>query len=579
MCAASPADSGGRLKHPLPDRCTGRRGGRAVRSAGTTERGVGPMNRMKDLLFLGLVLGGGALLAAALLPDPSPRSWTADRPVAAPTTPTPDVAALVDASFRRRWEAEGLATAPKADELAIMRRLSLALTGSIPSLEEIRAFEALPEGDRIAPWLDHLLADRRFADYFAERFARAYVGTEAGPFLVYRRRRFVSWLSDQLQEGRPYDAIVRDLIADDGLWTDRPATNFVTVAYDPEVELPDANRLAARTARAFLGVRIDCAQCHDHPFEDWKQADFQGLAAFYGQARSGLTGIHDDPEAAFEALDHESGEERAVEPEVPFLPELLPAEGDRRQRLAGWVTAPANPSLARATVNRVWALMFGRPLVEPVDDLEAVEVPPEPLTLLADDLVAHGYDLRRLVRAITATEVFGLDSAADPEPSWDQEAAWAVFPLVRLRPEQVAGSVLQAGSLAAIDRDSPLFVRFLTGINEGKFVDRYGDTGEDEFAEGCSTIPQRLLMMNGEVVREATKPGLFAAASRVASQAPTDRAAVEAAYLAVLTRRPTPEEADHFAAAIAGKKGDARAGRLSDLYWTLLNASEFSWNH
>lgn len=539
------------------------------------------MKRLKDLLFLSLVVIGGASLGAVLLPPASPTSWAdnQDRPEITRTIEIPDVVAKVDAAFRRQWEERGLSPASKADDLTIMRRLSLALTGSIPSLEEIRVYESLPGDDRVSAWVDRLLTDRRFADYFAERFARAYVGTEDGPFLIFRRRRFASWLSDQFQEGRPYDDIVRELIASDGLWTDQPATNFLTVTYDQEKEIPDANRLASRTARAFLGVRIDCAECHDHPFQDWKRDDFQGLAAFFGQARSGLTGIHDNSEVSFEVVDHETGLERTVLPQVPFLEELLPEEGGRRERLSGWITDPANPYLARATVNRVWALIFGRPLVDPVDDLEAAEVLPEVLEMLATDFETHDYDLNRLIRSVVATEVFQLDSATEHEATWDDESAWAVFPLVRLRPEQVAGAVLQSGSLETIDRDSHLFTRLLTGINEGKFIDRYGDTGEDEFAEGCSTIPQRLLMMNGEVVREATKPGLFAAASRIAAQAPTDRDAVEAAYLAVLTRRPTDDEADYFVIDLAGLKSDLRAERLSDLFWTLINASEFSWNH
>ena len=127
-----------------------------------------------------------------------------------------------------------------------MRRLALALTGSVPSLEEIRRFEGRPEGTRIDAWIDELLRDRRCADYLAERLARAYVGTEDGPFILFRRRRFAAWLSDAILADRPYDAIVRDMIAGTGLWTDHPATNFVSVTFNPEAGRPDAERLAPR---------------------------------------------------------------------------------------------------------------------------------------------------------------------------------------------------------------------------------------------------------------------------------------------------------------------------------------------
>ena len=138
-------------------------------------------------------------------------------------------------------------------------------------------------------WLDHILQDRRFADYFAERLARTFVGTEDGPFILYRRRRFVTWLEEQLAHNRPYDQLVRELIAGTGLWTDKPATNFLSVTCQPDHQnQPDPVRLAGRVTRAFLGLRLDCAQCHNHPFADWKQADFQGLSAFFGQTQSRL---------------------------------------------------------------------------------------------------------------------------------------------------------------------------------------------------------------------------------------------------------------------------------------------------
>jgi hypothetical protein len=410
--------------------------------------------------------------------------------------------------------------------------------------------------------VDGLLRDRRFADYWAERLARAFVGTEDGPFLVFRRRRFVSWLSDELLRGRPYDQVVRALIADEGLWTDQPATNFVTVTYDKEAKRPDAERLAARVSRAFLGARLDCAQCHDHPFQPWKRRDFQGLAAFFGQVNSGLTGIRDGT-GDYQVTNRKTNTPETIAPGVPFLPELLPRDGSRRGQLARWVTDPRNPNLARATVNRAWALLFGRPLVEPVDDLAGAGDPPRVLELLADDFVAHGYDLRRLIAAIAATEAFRLDSAVEPELTGAHEELWAAFPLTRLRPEQAAGGLLQAASLETIDRQSPILVRLATASGQSQFLRRHGDMGEDEFDARAGTIPQRLLMMNGDLVREKTKEDLANAATRIGWLAPSDRAAVEVAYLTVLTRRPSPEEAVHFAARLGGTRSKERGRHMT----------------
>jgi hypothetical protein len=531
-------------------------------------------------LILGLVGGAFAVLTVNLFPPALPPR-AGDFDPHEDQEPTFQVLVhRVNAAFHREWAENKLRPAGQATDLAIARRLSLALTGTIPSLQEIRQFEALPAPNRLAWWLAGLLQDRRYADYVAERLARVVVGTEDGPFLIFRRRRLVSWLSDQLLQNRPYDELVRELITADGLWTDRPATNFLTVTVDPNADnRPNANRLASRVCRAFLGARLDCAQCHDHPFERrWKQKTFQGLAAFFGQTGLGFTGIHDG-ETELPIENRKTGKLERVKPAVPFYPELLPADGTRRQRLAQWVTHPHNAYFARATVNRVWALLFGRPLVEPVDEPSSAGEVPAALDLLAVDFAGHGFDLRRLIRAIAATETFRRASSARHEITEEHEAHGAVFPLTRLRPEQVAGSVFQAASLETVNSRSHIFVKLLRYFNEADFVRRYGDTGEDEFAGRGGTIPQRLLLMNGDLVKEKTVQGLFNAATRIGWLAPNDATAVEAAYLAVLTRRPTTIEARRFQARLAGTTGDERTRRMEDLYWVLINSTEFSWNH
>ncbi len=232
-------------------------------------------------------------------------------------------------------------------------------------------------------------------------------------------------------------------------------------------------------------------------------------------------------------------------------------------------------------MNRVWALMFGRPLVEAVDDLPLGRSTAPGMETLADDFIAHGCDLQRLMRVIASTEVFQLDSRADHEITPAHEEHWAAFPLSRLRPEQMAGSLLQAASLKTIDAESHIFFKLQRFNEESEFINRYGDTGEDEFADRGGTIPQRLLMMNGGLVNERTKTKdtLFNASWRIANLAPDDRTAVEVTYLCTLSRRPTANESKHFIERLANTKGDDRGRRMEDLYWTLLNSTEFSWNH
>ncbi len=494
--------------------------------------------------------------------------------------------AKVDAAFRSSWTAAAVEPTPEANALTLARRFSLALTGAVPSLEEIRRLENLPkDADPAASWLDHLFSDRRSADYLAERFARAFVGVETGPFLVYRRRRLVNWLGDQIESNRPYDAIVRDLVSAEGLWTTRPETNFitVTVVQGGSKEGPDELKLAGRTARAFLGLSLDCMQCHDDLFDDrWKQTDFHQLASFFAQTDLKLTGIHDDPKTSYQTRYLGETASVRVDPSVPYGSEFFNKEGSRREQLARWITHPDNTPFARAAVNRVWAILFGKPLVDPVDDLPIDGPFPAGLEELAREFTASGHDLRHLIRLIALSEPFRRESRSsypDKPTTLEQEASWAAFPLTPLRPEQVAGSVIQSSTLKALDSETHVLQKLRRFAETQDFVKRYGDPGEEEFAGGSGTIPQRLLLMNGKLVHERTEPNpVMNSSTRIARYSPSDETAVKAAFLASLTRYPAQAELDHFVGSLAGTTGDVRDQALADLHWTLINTTEFSWN-
>ncbi len=497
--------------------------------------------------------------------------------------------ARVNEFFRNDWQRESLAPAARADELDLLRRLSLALCGTVPSLEEIRAFERDDGPDRIRRWAMRMLDDDRFAEYFAERLARSLVGVENGQFIVFRRGRFVDWLAAALKENRPYDALVREMIAGEGLWTGSPQTNFITAAVNQD-DL-DENKLAGRGVRAFLGQRMDCAQCHDHPFDVWKERDFEGLAAYFGQTRFSVLGVVDVAQqkgkpVRYEVEDRKTQQKRAVDPCVPFHPEWLPAEGSPRARLAGWITHPDNRRFDRAIANRVWGLLFGKPYSAPVDSLpdpKDVDADnPELLDLLGADFRKHGCDLKRLILVIALSEPFQLQSvhpADDADVRAAVEAHWAVFPLVRLRPDQVIGSMLQAASVKTIDRNSHLFVRVIRFARENDFIKEYGDPGEDELNQQAGTVPQALLRMNGKLAREIIQAGPISASGRIASLASTDEKCLETCYLVCLTRRPTEAERTHFLAQLQAAKGKERTRVVEDVYWSLFNSPEFSWNH
>ncbi len=567
--------------------------------------------RWKSVLPAILVAIGLAVVTSMAVTSPvqNLNPPNAGGPVSADLLPA---ANKVDQLLVAQLIAAGVEPAGKADDLTVLRRLSLALLGTIPSLEEIRRFEADTRPDRLTIWTDVILADTRFNDYFAERLARAYVGVEGGQFIIFRRDRFTNWLGEQLRDNVPYDQTVRSMLTDDGIWTDKAAVNFVTAGFANDQF--DPNKLAGRTVRAFLGQRIDCAQCHDHPFAHWKQTEFEGLAACFGQLDNTLVGVVDDPNMKYQLPDGDKVDPmgqpvlRVVQPGVPFCLDVYPAEGTPRGRLAQWVVHPSNQRFERAIANRIWGLLFGKPYLSDryVDEVtnkpkwsdRAVDDLPDPedaesktrtavLDLLGADFRSHGCDLKRLIQVITSTDAFRRTSqhsarvAAlnDSEQMEEIERRWGVFPLNRLRPEQVIGAMLQSNSVKTIDQNSHLFTRAFRFLKERDYVNEFGDPGEAELEQRTATIPQTLLNMNGEFAREMSQTGLFATPGTLRRFSPTNEALLDNAFLTCLTRRPTEAERKHFQGQLSERPKDADDAVLEDLFWTLYNCEEFTWNH
>ncbi|MCA9051135.1 MAG: DUF1549 domain-containing protein, partial [Planctomycetaceae bacterium] len=505
------------------------------------------------------------VLLFALVSGAGSADWLRTSPEVAETTDDIVPSALkVNQWLRNHWAEQNLEPAEPADDLTVLRRLSLALHGTVPSLEEIAVFRADRAPDRVDRWLSQMLEDRRFTDYFAERLSRVLAGVEDGPFVVFRRDRFRDWLAEQLQSDRPWNEMVTDLVASDGLWTGKPSSNFITANFIPDEGL-DLNKLAGRTVRAFLGQRIDCAQCHDHPFDRWKQTQFEGLAAYYGQTQLTAGGVVDRSRVDGKALEYEitdpgSSTPRIVPPAVPFHPDWVASENEpRRSQLASWIVHPENRRFERAIANRMWGLMFGRPWHDPVDDLPHPTEKADSEDLL--DVVGRefreqgNYSLKFLIRLIARSDTFRLRSDvewADESVYTQMKKEWAVFPLVRLRPEQMIGSMFQAARVRTADQNSNLFIRFARFTNENDFLKEYGDADDDELLQKSGTIPQALLRMNGRFTRDLTKTDLFTASGQILRHADDDETLVNNCFLACLTRLPDREERAFFLDQLAG---------------------------
>ena len=535
-----------------------------------------------SLPVLGLLLSAVVQTAGSVEAPLSP-------PAAVPADQRLDTAvAQLNQYFQQQWQQAGLQPAAQADELTVFRRLSLALFGCVPALAEIKAFEQDQQPDRLDRWIVRMLQDDRFGRYFADRLARSLTGVEQGPLFIFRRDRLRDWLAEQLLQDASWGRMTRELIAAEGLWTDQPAANFITIARLENEEL-DEVKLAGRTARAFLGQRIDCAQCHDHPFDpQWKQRHFEGLAAWYCQATVSLAGVTDfdrdknqQPvvyKVAEPGKDQQSG--RAVDPAVPFNEDWLPTSGSLRSRLAAWVTHPDNRRFERAIANRIWGLMVGRPLLDPVDDLPHPEdgAAPDGLDLLGAEFRRRGERLSVLIRLIALSQPWQLSSESleqDVQLLRQQQDHWAVFPLVRLRPEQVIGSLFQAGRVRMVDQNSHPLIRFQKLTSENDFIQEYGDAGEDELNAQSGTITQSLLKMNGRFTADSLKVDLLSGPAEVLQLSPDDATIIENSFLMCLTRRPSDEEQQYFLEQLKDNRNQA----VEDLFWALFNSPEFSWNH
>ncbi len=488
----------------------------------------------------------------------------------------------VDTLLRSRWDAESIRSAQRAEDLQVFRRLTLALVGTVPSLEEIRQFEDEPSADRLQRWTTRLIADSRFIEYFAARLADVYVDPAAENLKPHQRERFVHWLGSAIQRGDSYGDIVRQLIADRGVYADHPAATFVAV----ELSLGDqaAERLAARTARSFLGQRIDCAQCHDHPFAQWTQPQFEALAAYYGQVQFRSARVQDTRPRPFVITDERRQQERTVAPDVPFDSQWASDNRHLRTELAAWLTHAQNRRFRRAIANRVWGLMFGRPYVSPVDDLPDPPLPQDSdlLDRLADDLLDHDDDLRRLIHVIVATLPFHLASTHDglDNESFAEhlEDSWAVFPLDELGSQQMVRSMQQAASVATLRAESSNpYSSIRRYERQDRFVQDYGVAGDSESGQ-ASTIPHTVQRLSGNYTRGFSRASLLTAPGRIAAISADPASCLENCYLACLTRRPTPDEQAHFLPQFEGQL-KRRVTAVEDTYWTMFNSAEFCWNH
>ena len=555
---------------------------------------------------LGLLIvaaaGLGTAVGSPLAADPSqPANSAAIQP---PATTPPAATALddlrdalrlaerIDDLVARRWKAEKATPAASVDDAAFMRRVSLDIAGRIPAVADLHEFLDDPSPEKRRQLVERLLDSPAYVMHFSNVW-RAVMLPEADSNLELRVLvpGFEAWLRKQLSTNAGFDTLVREILTvpvDPRLAGNpfQPQADVTPVGFYQAKQLKPEN-LAAGTARMFLGVRIECAQCHDHPFDDWKREQFWGYAAFFA-------GVERDQTAAgaLDAIRELFGSRELMIPgtEKKVSPTYLDGESPKlkfrdspRSLLADWMISGNNSYFARTAVNRVWGQFFGIGIVNPVDDFTADNPPshPELLDELANQFAAHKFDFKFLIRAITASQTYQLSSQqADKGPAGNKEnpRLFARMPLKGLSAEQLFDSIAQAtGYHEPFGSRNPQGM--MNNSPRDEFI-RMFENSRDSVIEQQTTILQALSMMNGQFVSEATgleKSATLAAVVEFPLMTTAER--VETLYLAALSRPPRPDELERLVKYVdtGGAANDSKKA-LSDLFWALLNSSEFLFN-
>jgi hypothetical protein len=486
----------------------------------------------------------------------------------------------IDAAVGARLRDLRLRPSPLCDDVTFVRRVHLDLVGRLPTPDEIRSFTADGSPEKRTALVDRLLADPAFARLnlmeWSEILAIRSDGQRISPKAALG---FHGWLRGRFEAGDGIDAIVRDILTAEGGTFTSPATNYFEATDDEKL-------LAENVAQSFLGIRIQCAQCHNHPFDRWTQNDYYGFVAHFAQL--GRKGAEDQRERI--VFDRGRGETKHpvggadVPPKPLGEPAVEIGRRDRREVLADWLVDPENPFFARSMANRLWARFFGRGIVEPVDDFRISNPPSNPalLDLLARRLVETGYDFRALARDICTSRTYQRATASNETNARD-DANFSRATLRRIRAEVLLDCICQITEAPEKLPGLPLgsrAVEIADGARSTYFLDTFGRSPRRTVCScEVSTSPslsQALHLINGETVsRKIEQGGVVARA--LASGATPDAILDDLAFRS-LGRSATETEHAALLAPLAEPGVDPRPV-LEDAFWAFLNSREFLFNH
>jgi Protein of unknown function (DUF1549)/Protein of unknown function (DUF1553) len=516
-------------------------------------------------------------------------------PLGAPVESLPLAKTFVDELVFKQLKKVGMPPSDVADDATFLRRVTIDIAGRLPTSEELEALRKDASPNKRDAVIDRLLGSTDYADYFANTWSALLRNKRNDAKQAHGTYAFHDWIRDSLQHNKPYDQFVREIVAASGDLAENPPVAWYRQVRTLQNQLED-------TAQLFLGLRLQCAQCHHHPYERWSQADYWSFGAFFSQVsyKPGSQPGEDSVvhrRGTAQATNKKNG--RQVKPAgLGETPLVLSPDDDPRQSLADWLTRPDNRFFARALVNRYWKHFFNRGLVDPEDDMRDTNpaTNPELLDALAADFVKSGYDLKHLVRTLTRSAVYQLSATPNQYNARDRHHFARYYPR-RLNAEVLYDAVntmlateskfdgLPAGTRAVALPDN--------SFNAGNYFLTVFGRPESSSACECersmdASLSQSLHLLNAKDIQDRLAADASRAARLALEPARPDDVKLRDLYRLAYARDPQPEElkvgVEYVAKKAAAAKDDpaktkARREAYEDTLWALLNTKEFLFNH
>ena len=505
-------------------------------------------------------------------------------PQGLPIPSLPPQKSFIDQHVFARLKQLGIPPSPVCDDATFIRRVTLDITGQLPTAESARAYIADTNPNKRDALVDRLVASPDYADYFANKWSAVLRNKRRNGNDVRFTYRFHNWIRQQLDQNTPYDQFVRSVLTASGDAQSHPPVAWFRELRDSTVQMED-------TAQLFLGMRLACAKCHHHPFERWSQQDYYGFEAFFTQValkvgrynpetnRPDVVYLNGNPPQSRNPRTQELVKPTGLGSE----PLDIPAWEDARHSLVDWMAAKDNPFFARALVNRYWKHFFGRGIVDPEDDLRVTNPPsnPELLAALEKHFLDHNFDLKDLVRTICKSNAYQLSSEPTEFNAADTQNFSSFYPR-RLPAEVLYDAINHVAAVPANFGGVPQGTRAVqlpdNGFNN-YFLQVFGKP-EAESACECerspeATLAQSLHLLNSTDVQGRLQNGNGRAAMFARDQEGKDEDKATELYLWAFSRNPTADELKLVTNHIANAQNKQQA--WEDVVWAMLNAKEFQF--